>query len=220
MVSQLILLPNVAAHYCWHVWDHESVCIEVRVFINRIWEKMSLTTFALPRDYVVFLSSGGSLTVKCPQGKSPQAGGRRGRGALEECFLQVRVKRLSICWKCVCLQSILQGLYSLEFLKKSWNLQSNFPDLEKVWKIEIKSGIMANSLNNKSLRSEFVPPWSNLAHSRDIQSHNEKCQNLLISALQRGYFTMYLSDASWKKLGSGVFQGLCWSPIKFTGIKK
>ena len=53
---------------------------------------MSLTTFALPRDYVVFLSSGVSLTVKCPQGKSPQAGGRRGRGALEECLLQVRVR--------------------------------------------------------------------------------------------------------------------------------
>ena len=29
---------------------------------------------------------------------------------------------------------------SLEFLKKSWNLPNNFPDLEKVWKIEIKSG--------------------------------------------------------------------------------
>ena len=55
---------------------------------------------------------------------------------------------------------------------------------------------MANSLINKSLRSEFVPPWSNLAHSRDIQSRNEKFQNLLVSALQRGYFTMYLSDAS------------------------
>ena len=27
----------------------------------------------------------------------------------------------------------------LEFLEKSWNLPSNFPDLEKVWKTEIKS---------------------------------------------------------------------------------
>ena len=53
---------------------------------------MSLTTFSLPRDYVVFLSSGVSLTVKCPQGKSPQARGRRGRWALEECLLQVRVR--------------------------------------------------------------------------------------------------------------------------------
>ena len=33
-----------------------------------------------------------SLTVKCPQGKSPQAGGRSGRRALGECLLQVRVR--------------------------------------------------------------------------------------------------------------------------------
>ena len=31
-------------------------------------------------------------------------------------------------------------IQSLEFLKKSWNLPSNFPDLEKVSKIEIESG--------------------------------------------------------------------------------
>ena len=53
---------------------------------------MSLSTFALPGDYVVFLSSWVYLTVKCPQGKSPQAGGRRGRWALEECLLEVRVR--------------------------------------------------------------------------------------------------------------------------------
>ena len=29
---------------------------------------------------------------------------------------------------------------SLEFLKKSLNFQTSFPDLEKVWKIKIKSG--------------------------------------------------------------------------------
>ena len=33
---------------------------------------------------------------------------------------------------------------SLEFLKKSWSLPSNFPDLEKVWKMEKKSGKMVN----------------------------------------------------------------------------
>ena len=38
--------------------------------------------------------------------------------------------------KHICLTVFLQ---SLEFLEKSWNLPSNFPDLEKVWKIEIKS---------------------------------------------------------------------------------
>ena len=30
-------------------------------------------------------------------------------------------------------------VHSLEFLKKSWNFPSNFPELEKVWKMEIKS---------------------------------------------------------------------------------
>jgi len=29
---------------------------------------------------------------------------------------------------------------SLELLKKSWNLQTSFPDLEKAWKIKIKCG--------------------------------------------------------------------------------
>ena len=41
-------------------------------------------------------------------------------------------------------QTYFQGrktgsVQSLEFLKKSWNLPCNFLDLEKVWKIEIKS---------------------------------------------------------------------------------
>ena len=31
-------------------------------------------------------------------------------------------------------------------MKRSWNLPSNFPDPEKVWKIEIKSGRMLKSL--------------------------------------------------------------------------
>ena len=50
-------------------------------------------------------------------------------------------------------------LQSLEFLKKSWNLPSNFPDLEKVWKIEIKSWKMVKSLEfgklQQVLYSEF-----------------------------------------------------------------
>jgi len=37
------------------------------------------------------------------------------------------------------------SVQSLEFLKKSWNLPSNFLDLEKVWKIEIKSGKMVKN---------------------------------------------------------------------------
>ena len=35
---------------------------------------------------------------------------------------------------------------SLELLKKSLSLPSNFPDLENVWKIETKSGKMVKSL--------------------------------------------------------------------------
>ena len=39
------------------------------------------------------------------------------------------------------LQCIMTGsVQGLEFLKKYGNLQTSFPDLEKVWKIEIKSG--------------------------------------------------------------------------------
>ena len=37
------------------------------------------------------------------------------------------------------------SVQSLEFLKKSWNLPCNFLDLEKVWKIEIKSGKMVKN---------------------------------------------------------------------------
>ena len=34
---------------------------------------------------------------------------------------------------------------NLEFLKKFWNLQSNFPDLERVCKLEMKSGKIVKS---------------------------------------------------------------------------
>ena len=63
------------------------------------------------------------------------------------------------------------SVQSLKFLKKSWNLQSNFPDLNKVWKREIlvwkngkKSGIGSfrtlvymSALYMKSLASESKP---------------------------------------------------------------
>ena len=51
---------------------------------------------------------------------------------------------------------------SLEFLKKPWNLPSNFPDLEKVWKIERNSGEMVKSLKfffqsyNKCFLSDLI----------------------------------------------------------------
>ena len=59
----------------------------------------------------------------------------------------------------------------LEFLKKS--LPSNFSDLEKVWKREMKSGKMIKSLEflflqsyNKCLISEFFSFWSALIQYR------------------------------------------------------
>ena len=62
---------------------------------------------------------------------------------------------------------------SLEFLKKSWNLLSNFPDLEKVWKIEIKSGkngkksyVFFIQSYTKCFVSEFISFWSDLIQSR------------------------------------------------------
>ena len=44
----------------------------------------------------------------------------------------------------VCTQA--RFVQSLEFLKKYGNLQTSFPDLEKVWKKEIKSAKMERTL--------------------------------------------------------------------------
>ena len=80
---------------------------------------------------------------------------------------------------------------SHEFLKKSWNLHRNFPELEKVWKIEVKSGKMVIFIfirgillnqrifffqsSNKCLTSYFLSFWSNLIQSRAyIAVHREK----------------------------------------------
>ena len=79
---------------------------------------------------------------------------------------------------------------SHEFLKKSWNLHSNFPELEKVWKIEVKSGKMVIFIfirsillnqsfffqsSNKCLTSYFLSFWSNRIQSRAyIAVHREK----------------------------------------------
>ena len=60
-----------------------------------------------------------------------------------------------------CLQCRLTSgfLPSLEFLKKSWKMSSNFPGLEKVWKIKHKSGKMVKSLEfffSKLRLADFV----------------------------------------------------------------
>ena len=64
---------------------------------------------------------------------------------------------------------------SLEFLKNSWNLPSNFPLLEKVWKMEITSGKWLKVLSlfifffkttTSALEVKCFPFWSNLIQSR------------------------------------------------------
>ena len=74
-------------------------------------------------------------------------------------------------------------VHSLEFLKKSWNFPSNFPELEKVWKMEIKS--LKNGKKswvfflffqsyNKDFRSYIISFWSNLFNlARLFATHHE-----------------------------------------------
>ena len=66
-------------------------------------------------------------------------------------------------------QTYFQGrktgsVQSLEFLKKSWNLPCNFLDLEKVWKIEIKSSKRIKiffQATTSALQVKFFSCWSN-----------------------------------------------------------
>ena len=66
-------------------------------------------------------------------------------------------------------QTYFQGrktgsVQSLEFLKKSWNLPCNFLDLEKVWKIEIKSSKKIKfffQATTSALQVKFFSCWSN-----------------------------------------------------------
>ena len=56
------------------------------------------------------------------------------------------------------------SVQSLEFLKKSWNLPCNFLDLEKVWKIEIKSSKKIKfffQATTSALQVKFFSCWSN-----------------------------------------------------------
>ena len=66
-------------------------------------------------------------------------------------------------------QTYFQGrktgsVQSLEFLKKSWNLPCNFLDLEKVWKIEMKSSKKLKNFfqaTTSALQLKFFSCWSN-----------------------------------------------------------
>ena len=73
---------------------------------------------------------------------------------------------------------------SLELLKKSWNLQSNFPDVEEC-KIEMKSGKMVKS---RSFYPE-LKSYSILSVIKKFNHRMRSCRTLLCFALHRGYCT-------------------------------
>ena len=100
-------------------------------------------------------------------------------------------------------------VHSLEFLKECWNLQSNFPDVEKVWKNDEKSVFFFPELQvlNKGLIC--------LSHSQ-IPLNLTRSQNWEVSFS----WSLYVCNASWKKLGSCIFQGLYWSPIVTLSLEK
>ena len=68
----------------------------------------------------------------------------------------------------ICMVLFAEFIQSLEFLKKSWNLSSNFLDLEKVYKIEMKSA----KIGKKSWGFHFCQILFNLAHMFAV--HHEK----------------------------------------------
>ena len=104
---------------------------------------------------------------------------------------------------------------SLEFLKKSWNLPSNFLDLEKVWKIEIKSGKMVKTFFLKlqqvsALQVKFFSCWLN-----HIQSRLYVCSASLIKLCSCSFFKVSIAHLfdnwesgkrsyCWKKSGKNL----------------
>ena len=89
--------------------------------------------------------------------------------------------------------SFLQGLYRV---LNSWNLPSNFPNLEKVWKIEVKSWkngkkswfFFLESYNKCFTREIFFSCVSNL-----IQSH----LHVIEEALFPRFFKVSIKEAAW-----------------------
>ena len=93
---------------------------------------------------------------------------------------------------------------SLKFLKKSWNLPSNFPDLEKVWKVERMSGKMAKIVKfffqscNKCFISDYIFRFGQIvfALARTFAVHPEKS---VVSTFLRSVLTTYLITSSLEK---------------------
>ena len=107
---------------------------------------------------------------------------------------------------------------SLDFLKKSWNLPSNFPDLEKVLKIEIKcKKKMVKRLECFFLKAttsvlqvdfSFFSCWSNLIQSHLYvwsASRKELCSCIIfLSSLLITYFITLILEKRKNCFGKSV----------------
>ena len=92
-----------------------------------------------------------------------------------------------VTWVTFC-RSYAQGSYiSLEFLRKHWNLPSNFPNLEKVWRMETKSGKMVKSLEfifiGTASKGSFIFFWSN---------HIQSCPYILLCIVRKALSLFFL----------------------------
>ena len=112
----------------------------------------------------------------------------------------------------VILVLLLGFVQSLEFLKKSWNLQSK-------WKIEVRSGKMVKvwSFSFSKLQQVLTREYFshsqipfNLVCSKDIYYNHRMTSFITFSCPHCTVVTVRLQCIHEKKLCSCVFQGLYW----------
>jgi len=116
---------------------------------------------------------------------------------------------------CFCLFVCLSGfVQSLEFLKKSWNLQTSFTDLEESGKDGKKSGVFCFENCNKCIFAKwsfFQAVKSYLFRlNENIQSH------LLIIGINTATSTEF-EIYFYVHLPLGQPQDLVWLPIEYLG---
>ena len=106
-------------------------------------------------------------------------------------------------------------------MKKSWNLPSSFLNLEKVWKMEIKSGKMVKSLEffffsklQQIYKWFFVLFWSNLIQSQlyDERSFIPAFLKVSIDHLVWKKKLLFWKKG-WKKFWI-LYQKICMNPEK------
>ena len=111
------------------------------------------------------------------------------------------------------LNRILNSWESLEICQAIFQIWKSLESRDKVWKNGKKSGNFFCQCYN-CLISEYSFLWSNPIQSclwpKRLITEWEVSQ---LSYFHTVPWVLYLGGASWKKLGSCVFQGLCLSPV-------